>query len=182
MLATLAPHPDTPCAAITSISAAVARTNDGQLVVHYIASGDMDAVVIPPPVRYSSRADELWKTTCFEAFIQADGDLSYAEFNFAPSTAWAAYRFASYRADMLPLTLPAPHFDVDLKSNALEIVVAVDCNLPAELDLNRNWTIGLTAVIEELDGRKSYWALSHPPGKPDFHQRTCFVLQLPAAD
>ena len=114
MLATLVPHPDTPCAAITSISAAVARTNDGQLVFRYIASGDIDAVVIPPPVRYSSRADELWKTTCFEAFIQADGDLSYAEFNFAPSTAWAAYRFASYRADMLPLTLPAPHFDVCL--------------------------------------------------------------------
>ncbi len=83
---------------------------------------------------------------------------------------------------MLPLTLPAPHFDVDLKSNALEIVVAVDCNLPAELDLDRTWMIGLSAVIEELDGRKSYWALAHAPGKPDFHQRTCFVLQLPAAD
>src|SRR3546814_3736372 len=29
--------------------------------------------------------------------------------------------------------------------------------------------LALSAVIEELDGTKSYWALAHPPGKPDFH-------------
>jgi len=178
---TLEPHPDTPSTAIKSITAAAARTDNGELVIRYVASGDLDAVVIPAPVPYSSRIDELWKTTCFEAFVQTDGDPSYAEFNFAPSTAWAAYRFTSYRSHMQPLTLPSPHFDVDLKSGALEVVVAIDCNPPAELDLDRSWHLGLTAVIEELDGRKSYWALAHAPGKPDFHQRTCFTLELPAA-
>ena len=34
-------------------------------------------------------------------------------------------------------------------------------------------------AIEEQDGRKSYWALAHPPGKPDFHHPDCFVLDLP---
>ena len=29
--------------------------------------------------------------------------------------------------------------------------------------------VSITAVIEEKGGRKSYWALAHPPGRPDFH-------------
>jgi hypothetical protein len=36
--------------------------------------------------------------------------------------------------------------------------------------------LGLSAVLEEQDGTKSYWALAHPPGgKPDFHHPDCFV-------
>jgi len=38
--------------------------------------------------------------------------------------------------------------------------------------------LGLSAVIEETSGRKSYWALAHPPGKPDFHHTDSFALEL----
>jgi len=37
----------------------------------------------------------------------------------------------------------------------------------------------ITAVIEEADGTKSYWALAHPAEKPDFHHPDGFVLELP---
>jgi hypothetical protein len=43
------------------------------------------------------------------------------------------------------------------------------------------WRLGLSAVIEETSGRKSYWALAHPLGHPDFHHADCFALQIPAA-
>jgi hypothetical protein len=39
---------------------------------------------------------------------------------------------------------------------------------------------GLSAVIEEKDGTKSYWAIAHPAEKPDFHDPACFALPLPA--
>jgi hypothetical protein len=42
------------------------------------------------------------------------------------------------------------------------------------------WRLGLSAVIEETSGRKSYWALAHPKGKPDFHHADCFTLELAA--
>lgn len=42
------------------------------------------------------------------------------------------------------------------------------------------WLANIAAVIEEADGTKSYWALAHPPGPPDFHHPDCFVLELPA--
>ena len=43
------------------------------------------------------------------------------------------------------------------------------------------WRLGLSAVIEETTGRKSFWALAHPPGKADFHHPDCFAFELPAA-
>ena len=41
---------------------------------------------------------------------------------------------------------------------------------------------GLNAVIEEADGTRSYWALAHPPGDPDFHHPDCFAFDLPPPD
>ena len=65
----------------------------------------------------SERADELWKTTCFEAFLRPMGEESYREWNFAPSSQWAAYRFTGYRQGMAPLEeFDAP--GVEMKSTA----------------------------------------------------------------
>jgi len=41
--------------------------------------------------------------------------------------------------------------------------------------------MGLSSVIEEQGGAKSYWALAHPEGNPDFHAPACFAATLPAA-
>ena len=38
--------------------------------------------------------------------------------------------------------------------------------------------LSFTAVIEDTDGRLSYWALAHAPGKPDFHHAHAFALEL----
>jgi hypothetical protein len=38
--------------------------------------------------------------------------------------------------------------------------------------------IGASAVIEDDGGALSYWALRHPPGKPDFHHPDAFALEL----
>jgi hypothetical protein len=58
--------------------------------------------------------------------------------------------------------------------------------LRALLDLSdwpasSDWRLGLSAVIEETNGRKSYWALTHPPGQPDFHHSDCFAAELSSA-
>jgi hypothetical protein len=43
-------------------------------------------------------------------------------------------------------------------------------------------SMSLTAVIEEQNGTKSYWALAHPPGDPNFHHPACFMATLPPID
>ncbi len=52
------------------------------------------------------RTDGLWKTTCFEIFLRKPGEGGYIEFNFSPSTQWAAYQFRSHREGSRDLPLP----------------------------------------------------------------------------
>jgi hypothetical protein len=33
-------------------------------------------------------------------------------------------------------------------------------------------------VVEDYRGRLTYWALEHPPGKPDFHHPDSFAIEL----
>jgi hypothetical protein len=40
--------------------------------------------------------------------------------------------------------------------------------------------LGLAAVLEEGDGKLSYWALRHPAAVPDFHHRGGFTAKLPS--
>lgn len=122
------------------------------------------------------RTDGLWQTTCFEAFTRAEGKDSYLEFNFSPSSAWAAYRFSSYREAMTEQQLethPPIHLDASEGHFALETEIPLE---GGQIEL------ALSAVIEETDGTNSYWALAHPPGKPDFHHPTCFAATLPAPE
>jgi hypothetical protein len=74
----------------------VARPRADRLVLSYVVTGKMSDIRMPPVVP-AARADELWQHTCFEAFVRASSGPSYYEFNFAPSTQWAAYEFAGYR-------------------------------------------------------------------------------------
>ncbi|OYY67097.1 MAG: hypothetical protein B7Y49_00295 [Sphingomonas sp. 28-62-11] len=59
--------------------------------------------------------------------------------------------------------------------------------LGTEIDLTEHWKDGashlaLSAVIEETNGTKSYWALAHASGAPDFHHADAFAVELPKAD
>jgi hypothetical protein len=120
------------------------------------------------------RADELWKTTCFEAFLRPLGETSYREWNFAPSGEWAAYDFSDYREGMAPGEVTqAPY--IRLEDNFTWWAVGASFAVPADT----NWELGLSAVLEEKDGTKSYWGLAHPSGKPDFHAPDCFAAKLP---
>ena len=38
--------------------------------------------------------------------------------------------------------------------------------------------MGLSAVLRDRSGKIYYWALQHPPGKPDFHHAAGFAGTL----
>jgi hypothetical protein len=131
------------------------------------------------------RQDGLWSGTCFELFAREPGAAGYIEFNFAPLAAWAAYSFSGRRTGMTPLAgIGSPHLvDGRLEDRADEIdsYYELAATIAREGILAGRIRIGLSAVLEEIDGTKSYWALAHPPGEPDFHHPDCFALELPAA-
>ncbi|UVO49365.1 DOMON-like domain-containing protein [Sphingomonas sp. SUN019] len=170
----LIPHPNHPPLAVREITVELHLTDRDDVLLTYVVEG-AERLIVPELVT-PERADGLWKTTCFELFLMFnDDDERYVEFNFSPSTRWAAYTFDGYREGMAPLDR-----DIAPQIERLSDRIEVDCDLgglpPGPLRM------ALTAVIEEQGERKSFWSLAHPPGAPDFHNPACFVARLPAPD
>jgi len=168
-------HPDSSCSAVRRIEVDVFDDGD-HLVLCFGVSGNIPDVLVPARSP-SMRGCELWRHTCFEAFIHPLPGAEYREFNFAPSTKWAAYRFESYRSGKQDIfengTIPI-EIHADLETFQLRALLSWGC-LTKQAQLSR---LGLSALIEETSGQKSYWALAHPPGKPDFHHPDCFIHEF----
>jgi hypothetical protein len=164
-------HPDSR-SPVTRIEVDVARIAPDLLGLTYSIFGDLDRASFPQ-AQASARTDELWKHTCFEAFCGAGP--GYYEFNFSPSSQWAAYRFNGHRAGMHD----ALAYDPAIKWRLLEEEGRLSAMLRLPADING--MIGLSAIIEDTNGNRSFWALAHPPGAPDFHNATCFAAELPPA-
>jgi hypothetical protein len=152
-------HPDTPPGAIHSIEAELQRIAGGA-VATFKAKGDIAQLVVPPRAM-PGRREELWKTTCFELFV-ADNNDGYREFNFSPSSEWAAYQFDDYRRGRRPAVA---EIEINLSSNLKELIMIAKI----ESEFPEAAQVGLTAVIEEADGLIRYWSTSFAPGEPDFH-------------
>lgn len=172
MLHELICHPETPSAAVDRIDVAVARPQAGILALRYTVAGRIAQVNFAPPSD-PVRTDELWKTTCFEAFVETMPGAGYYEFNLSPSSKWAAYHFTGYRDGMALAELAPPA--IITGANATNIDVDALIYLPPS---DAPWRLALSVVIEETSGEKSYWALKHPVGKPDFHHADSFAIQL----
>jgi hypothetical protein len=174
-------HPDSRCVAATHVEVEVTLPRTGNLELRYFVTGKMSDLRMPP-VTISTRTDELWRHTCFEAFVRAPPAAAYYELNFAPSTQWAAYRFTGYRSGMCVASeIGAPRLEVQSNAECYILQASLDLDNLSNLPSDAVWRLGLSAVIEEASGRMSYWALGHPPGKADFHHFDCFAHELPAA-
>ena len=170
MRLTLTPHPETPPDDTgMTMEVWLDRWPDGRAELCFHLQTDTKRLVLPQPSK-PRRADELWKTTCFELFVQT-GE-GYREYNFAPSGAWAAYAFDAYRAGMRAADLD---YDPEIETDDLGDTFLLD----AVIDLEGEGRFGLSGVVEEKSGTKSFWALAHPPGPPDFHHPACFAATLP---
>ena len=196
-------HPDTPCGPLTGIEVELARVRPMKLALRYVLLGAAHDIRLRPP---AGSDDPLWMHTCFEAFVRVEGQEEYLEVNLAPTGDMTAWRFRRYREGMEvapavgasvlgscqrrePMDsrerarLREAGFDTleRFEPSFYSFQMEVTLDPAMSLFLDRPWRLGLAAVVEENDGRISYWALAHPPGKPDFHHPDCFRLELPAA-
>lgn len=173
-LHSLACHPQTPTEAVRGIGVRVDGATRGSLTLSFALEGDLSALRIPES-RSPRRAGGLWRYTCFEAFVMAEEGPGYREFNFSPSGEWAAYAFRGYREGGELEIQPGPAITVRRSAERLELVAVIrpDCLPPG-----RSFRLGLSTVVETADGVVSYWALHHPPGRPDFHHSDAFTVQL----
>lgn len=175
-------HQSKPSETVRAIGVLVRRTTRPELQMSFRLEGDIPRLRFPAAGVVSIGTD-LWRHTCFEAFIAIEGEAAYHEFNFAPSGEWAAYELRAYR-DGHPVSNETltPHIVVRSTVNRLELDASVRLDFLSDAHARAPLRIGLSAVIEASDGI-SYWALRHPSDKPDFHDADGFTLRLepPAA-
>lgn len=168
MLVALKPHPETPSMFVDGLEVELER--DGLLLwLRYTVMGDAAALTLPGPAG-PGRADDLWRHTCFEAFVETDE--GYVEFNLSPSGQWASYRFDGPRAGMRQAEEAASVSGMDGAWDQIALEAQIELPHGAR-------RLGLSAVIETRDGAMGYWALAHPSAKPDFHHPDSFILDLP---
>ena len=177
MRAALIPHPNTPPQSAVGLEASLSLQN-GRLRLGYVLTGATQTVILPAE-HENKRTDGLWQTTCFEAFLMAPDQAAYAELNFAPSTAWAAYHFTAYRQNMQAIApMASPQISVERLAHKVMLHAELDASILQAAAGAGPWRVALTAVLEETNGRKSYWSLAHGKDTPDFHHSAGFALTL----
>lgn len=170
-------HPARLSNSVSAIDVRLAVTEDGYLTAIYTLSGSLAGLQLPDPVA-PARRDGLWQDTCAELFIaKPGGGDAYLEFNFSPSTAWAAYHFSGYRSGMTALDILAPDITTQVKEGVIKVTATMQLPIAWQSPVLR---VGASVVVREKSDNISYWAIAHPPGKPDFHHRDCFALHLKA--
>jgi hypothetical protein len=171
-------HPDFLSLAAKSLDVEIARPRAGRLELSYIVTGQLSSIRMPPTAA-NARSDGLWRRTCFEAFVRASPDAGYYELNFSPSGQWAAYQFSGYRNGMR-IADEITGVPIKVRSSPDRYTLQASLEFTG-LPRDRSWRLGLSAVIEDAKGGISYWALTHPPGKPDFHHADGFACEFSPA-
>ena len=171
-------HPSTHPETVRAVTVLLRRSTGHELQITYYLDGDIPRIQTAPP-SVSRAAQQLWRHTCFEAFIALEGQTSYHEFNFAPSGEWCVYALSSYRNGG-PVADEAmrPHIALRSTDSRLELDAIVRLDSLSAIHPRAVLRIGLSAVIEASDGTFSYWALRHSADKPDFHNADGFALRL----
>jgi hypothetical protein len=196
-------HPAHPPRRVQKVMARIVSFDALWCVLRWSVEGAGDLVL--PAFAGAARQDGLWRTTCFELFVTTDvarvlrqaqdergpGESpvrpepvegraltpAYSEFNFSPSERWAAYDFTGYREGMT--NRPMTRAPVITPRQGGDVVI-FDVAIPADTLPPRPWRHGLTAVLEERDGIRSFWAPAHGRDVPDFHDPACLAATLAA--
>ena len=176
----LLPHPKTPNPDVTSIEVEIDRGADGLVQIRFRLRGAGERLAIPKPAAPQT-ANGLWRHTCFEAFVALANDAAYHELNFSPSGEWALHAFRGYRdGGFVEGEMLRPMIEAETRADGVDLGARIDLARLSPRHVDLAIDVGLSAVVESLDGGLSYWALCHPADRPDFHRREAFSLHLEA--
>lgn len=158
-----------------------ARWHEGVLELHYRLSGPLQRLRLPSQIAGEppQRRDQLWQSTCFEAFIGRAGQPGYWELNLAPNGDWNCYALNGYRQGLqpepriqaLPFVLKQRQLEGELDQLELTLSLPIGALIPAASALE----LSVTAVLDDVSHGCSYWAWRHSGPEPDFHRRESFL-------
>jgi hypothetical protein len=178
---TLRPHPATPPRVPIGLVVDVERTAGGELALRYALEAPLAEIRIPARAALPQQRHLLWQHTCFEAFVALAKGGPYHELNLSPSGDWAVYAFEAYREGApLPGDALAPGIACSTTPGRLELSARIPLSSLSDSSAAAPLQLALSAVIEDVRGSISYFALHHAHEAPDFHHAEGFTLRLDA--
>ncbi|MBI4684129.1 MAG: DOMON-like domain-containing protein [Nitrospirae bacterium] len=159
------------------ITGAISRRSN-ILFIQYEFIGNLEEVLILEPVAMPERKHSLWKRTCFEFFLAVKGSPQYWEFNLSPSLDWNVYRFEYYRQKEMKEEPAFMSLLFNVRTQPGSFLLDLELDLDKIVMIDQSLEIGISAVIQLRDSTLTYWALTHPGQKPDFHHRSSFIIEL----
>jgi hypothetical protein len=167
-------HPKVPRVPLQiTVEATVTCFSNGAVECRYDLKGALSDCVLPV-YSHLYRADGLWQHTCFEAFVAEPSARGYHEFNWSPCGGYATYSFSDYRVKRAVIDGVVPLMTTTRSESQAAVIVRLRAGAWPDLPLE----VGLSAVIEAVDGGLHYFAVHHPVNRPDFHDRRGFSLRI----
>ena len=151
---------------------------ENKLILRYEVNGGIDQILLSAKSSFPSRTDDLWKATCFEFFIAIPNQPEYWEFNMSPSGDWNVYKMDAYRRVGFREETAFTQLPFVLKETGDQLSIDISVDLRPILQPQQKVQVGITAIIQTMDGKETYWALAHPGTQADFHLRDSFILSV----
>ena len=137
-----------------------------RVTLSFLVEGALENYIFPSP-QTSKRANELWKSTCFELFLAHSEKEEYYEFNISPSLAWNCYHLSTYRAEPKEVEiLVEPVIKTTKESGCYRLDFELKGFALTSFD-----RVNLTAILLTKEGERTFWSLKKMQGSPDFHER-----------
>lgn len=159
------------------ISGEIIRSGNN-LLLHYEVNSGSDQILLPAEASTPSRMDNLWKATCFEFFLAIPNQPGYWEFNMSPSGDWNVYKMDAYRRVGFREEAAFTQLPFVFRKTDNKLSLDISLGLSPIFQPQQTVQVGITAIIQTLDGNETYWALAHPAPQADFHLREGFTLSL----
>jgi hypothetical protein len=151
---------------------------ENQLSIRYEVQGEMDKLLFPAPTESPTRKDDLWKSTCFEFFIAIQDQPHYWEFNMSPSANWNVYAMDAYRQVNMREESAFTQLPFEFSKASTEYSLDISVDLSPIIQPENILQVGITTIIQAMDGNETCWALAHPGQQADFHLRESFLIEL----
>jgi hypothetical protein len=172
----LQPFPGTGSIPGQTLSGTVTRQAE-QLAVTYVLTDPNKDILLPEQSDIPIRRIGLWEETCFEFFLAEKHSPRYWEFNLSPDGNWNVYRFEAYRQGLMEEKAVSV-LPFEIRKEGRRFLLFLEFNGKVFFRVQASLELAVCAVLKTREGEKSYWAVTHPGSRPDFHHRDGFVIKL----
>ena len=137
----------------------------------FMLNGEIKNYIVPNKEKLK-RANELWKTTCFELFLANSKEEKYYELNISPTLAWNFYTLSEYRA--VPKEV-AEEIEPLIMSRRDEENYEITFELESKtVNFEAFDTFNLACILLSNAKKRTFWSLNPQHGLPDFHNQQSF--------